>query len=345
MINTIQYNINGIAEVIVNLSVALSHDKKNQIFLTTYGYLDDKYVQLCKQNGIVFLNVPERKKIFKYRKEIINLIRDNKIDIVHVHGNSSTMLLDTLGLSKYCKVVAHNHNTTSTHTFFNKLLKRPFNSSIDLAIACSEEAGKYAFNKNFIILNNPVDYNKFKYNVKFREEIRRKYNLDNKIVLLHVGVFNKQKNQQFLVDLMRDLNPNKYVLIFIGEGDSKPAILNKCKDKNNIIFINNTLDINKFYSAADIFLFPSLFESFGLVLLEAQMSGLKCIASDLISRSSKATLNVKYLSLIKEVWKNEIELIDIKSDRNLLETNFDKFNLNLLAKMLVDNYLKLLSLK
>lgn len=342
MINTIQYNINGIAEVIVQLSISLSKNKNNKIYLTNYGYLDKKYVDLCKLQGIEFLPLPPRKKIFKYKKALINYIKKLNIDIAHIHGNSSTMLLETFGLRKYCKVVAHNHNTTSSHSLANTLLKIPFNQTIDLAIACSNEAGEYVYKKSFLTLNNPVDFYKYKYNQVFRSEIRNKYNVNDKIVLLHVGVFNKQKNQQFLIELMSKLDKDKYALFLVGEGETKNQIIETSKNMKNVIFVDNTSEINKYYSGADVFLFPSLFESFGLVLLEAQMSGLKCIASNLISRSSQATTNVKYISLSVEDRKNEIVNLNMKFDRSLKPLQFEKFNVDTLSNTLFEYYLSLL---
>ena len=259
MINTIQYNINGIAEVIVQLSISLSKNKNNKIYLTNYGYLDKKYVDLCKSQGIEFLPLPPRKTIFKYKKAIINYIKKLNINIAHIHGNSSTMLLETFGLRKYCKVVAHNHNTTSSHSLVNTLLKTPFNQTIDLAIACSNEAGEYVYKKSFLTLNNPVDFSKYKYNQLFRNEIRNKYNVNDKIVLLHVGVFNKQKNQQFLIELMSKLDKWKYALFLVGEGETKSQIIASSINMENVIFVDNTTEINKYYSGADVFLFPSLF--------------------------------------------------------------------------------------
>jgi glycosyltransferase involved in cell wall biosynthesis len=68
---------------------------------------------------------------------------------------------------------------------------------------------------------------------------------------------------------------------------------------------NNT---EKYYSAFDCFVFPSVFEGFGMVALEAQVNGLNCFCSDCLSNELKITDKLNFLSLESgaEVWADEI---------------------------------------
>ena len=67
-------------------------------------------------------------------------------------------------------------------------------------------------------------------------------------------------------------------------------------------------DVNKIYSAMDIFFLPSLFEGLGIAYIEAQASGLYCIASDVIPKDTAVTNNIEYISLKKkaEFWADRI---------------------------------------
>ena len=57
----------------------------------------------------------------------------------------------------------------------------------------------------------------------------------------------------------------------------------------------------------DIFLLPSLHEGLGIVLIEAQVSGLRCIASTNVPNEAKLTNNVTFLPLEAEQWIEEIK--------------------------------------
>lgn len=56
----------------------------------------------------------------------------------------------------------------------------------------------------------------------------------------------------------------------------------------------------------DVFAFPTRFEGLGIVLIEAQAAGLKCITSDNIPRETRLTDNITYLELDKDKWVKEI---------------------------------------
>ena len=58
----------------------------------------------------------------------------------------------------------------------------------------------------------------------------------------------------------------------------------------------------------DVFVFPSIYEGLGLVLLEAQMNGLKCVVSDSVPEEVRLGSNVSFLSLEENIqkWVEEI---------------------------------------
>ena len=58
----------------------------------------------------------------------------------------------------------------------------------------------------------------------------------------------------------------------------------------------------------DVFVFPSIYEGLGIVLLEAQMNGLKCVVSDSVPEEVRLGSNVSFLSLEENIqkWVEEI---------------------------------------
>ena len=93
---------------------------------------------------------------------------------------------------------------------------------------------------------------------------------------------------------------------------------------------------------ADMFLFPSVYESFGLVLLEAQINGLPCICSNLISKSSLVKKElVDYIPLTKELWCEKILEKQIRVCESQNMDGFKKFTKEEMGKALYEIYLKL----
>ena len=88
----------------------------------------------------------------------------------------------------------------------------------------------------------------------------------NKQLLLYVGRKEESKNYRQLLEVLRLLNDPSVILVMIGKDiDHGPL------DHPNILLLEqvNDQDLHWAYQACDIFVFPSLKESFGIVILEA----------------------------------------------------------------------------
>ena len=125
-----------------------------------------------------------QKKPVMYCKKLYKIIKEEKYDIVHVHGSSAMMFLQlfTAKLAGVKVRIAHSRNTSSDHNFLHKIFKIPFEFSYTACFACGKEAGEWLFgkNKDVTIINNGKDSEMFKFNVDIRNEYRKKYNIENK---------------------------------------------------------------------------------------------------------------------------------------------------------------------
>ena len=120
------------------------------------------------------------------------------------------------------------------------------------------------------------------------EFLRKKYNLDaNAIILLTISRLDSSKNIPFLIKSFNRIsrkNPDAYFVI-VGEGPSKRILKQQSAKlglKDKIIFTGEIAhkDIARYYSGADIFVFNSLGETQGLVIIEAMANGLPVVATD-----------------------------------------------------------------
>ena len=111
----------------------------------------------------------------------------------------------------------------------------------------------------------------------------------HKKTILYVGRIEPIKGLDVLLDAMKILKESQEVqLIIVGGNLSDDTNLNKLRDQaknlgiNQDVFFTGSLEQSKlknYYSAADVFVLPSHYESFGLVALEAMACGTPVIAS------------------------------------------------------------------
>ena len=131
----------------------------------------------------------------------------------------------------------------------------------------------------------------------------------NEILLGHVGYFNYQKNQTFLIDLLHSL-PANYKLVLIGNGSEYKGVKEKAKNlgiNKRIIFTNTVNNVQDYLNAVDIFLLPSKFEGQPFVIIEALANGLPCVISDKVSKEIDIPKNSFFLSLQLQLWIKKIQ--------------------------------------
>lgn len=185
--------------------------------------------------------------------------------------------------------------------------------------------------KKFEIIQNGIDIDRYKCNLEVRRKIRNKLKLEEEDILLgSIGTFNYQKNHDFLLEIMKELKKdNRFKMVLIGDGELREDIEEKIKRNNmqdKVILIGNVDNVSEYLQAIDLFLLSSRFEGIPYVLIEAQVSGTKCIVSNCVSREADITQSVMFLDLNKKLWIDRICSIDIKKEENV---EFDKeYNLN-----------------
>ena len=315
---------NGVESVIMNYYRHLDHSKIQFDFICDEDSTRIPYDEIKKLGGRVFL-VPKYQKLLKYLKALEKLFKENQYRIVH--SNINTLSVFPLYAAKKASVpirISHSHSTSNPKEWKRNLIKnilRPFSKRYATDyFACSELAGRYLFgNKTFDrgevkIIHNAIDIDKFRFDEEARKKFRKEFGIkDSTIVIGHVGRFVQQKNHTFLVDVFKEYhekNPDSKLLL-VGSGPLEDKIKKKVEKfglKNSIIFLGQRNDINKLYSVMDIFCLPSLYEGFGMALLEAQVSNLPCVASTEISKEVELVDNFQYISLnlSSQIWVEKI---------------------------------------
>jgi len=140
------------------------------------------------------------------------------------------------------------------------------------------------WNKNVEVIPSGIDVAKFKN--AHPADIKKRYGLrKDSVLLLTVSRISLEKNLDFLVEALADtlLHQNKVFLMIVGRGNYKIVLKRFVKSLGieDKVILTDAVDyelLPSFYKAADIFVFPSKFETQGLVFLEAMASGLPIVA-------------------------------------------------------------------
>lgn len=318
VINTVNFSLNGITSVIMNYYQEM--DKQDIEFdFVTINPIMDLYKNIFIANKSKVFLIERRKNIFKYVITLLKIIRKNKYDIIHVHGNSSLMVLEMF-IAKVAGVkirIAHSHNTQCSHPKLHRLLQPIFLQLCTNYFACGEAAGVWLYGNNkFQVIKNGIVIKNFSFDIDTRREYRKKLNIDNEVLIGNIGHFNTQKNHFFLIETFAEIKKkcNNVKLLLIGDGELLVEVKEFAKNKevyNDVIFLGNVTDANCYIQAMDIFWLPSLFEGFPMVLVEAQAAGLPCVISDTISKDVDLTNSIKFVSIDNfDGWKKSFFELD-----------------------------------
>ncbi len=313
--------VGGIESMVINY---YRHLDKNslQIDFVFFGYGEGLYDDEILQNGGRIFHLPIKSKHpIKSRSAMKKLLTEEKYDVVHANLNAAG-IYSALKIAKKCKIptrISHAHSTN--HGTLSKLRwlindfarKRITKYSTD-NFACSDLAGDWYYpNKPYAIVPNAINTSAFLFNDQIRCEIRTDFGCEESFVIGHVGNLGYPKNQSFLLDVFYDIRKkcSTAKLWLIGEGEDLCNLQEKANTlgiAEHVRFLGKRNDVNKLLQAMDVFVLPSFFEGFPVVITEAIASDLPCIISDTVTKMVAFSDKVKMLNINGEIedWSNSI---------------------------------------
>lgn len=206
----------------------------------------------------------------------------------------------------------------------NHMLVRPLAGHYsNKNLACSLHAGRWGGleGKQFEVFPSAIDINKFAYDLRVRDRIRDENGLTNDMVLGFAGRFEPQKNPEFLLRVLQEVNKRRsnVALVLLGEGGLEERLKRQAEEMNlkNIVFKGKVDNVHEWAQAFDALLLPSRYEGLGTVLIEAQASGLTCFASDHVPREAAVTSKCFFLGIEDpKPWADAILDMDLSYDRS-----------------------------
>lgn len=143
-------------------------------------------------------------------------------------------------------------------------------------------------NKIHVVYNAADKRFKLSGNIQGIEKVKLKYGIPEKYFLF-VGNFNPRKNLERIIlayDKLKKETDCEEKLVIVGEHGwkfSQNKALKDIKYKEEIIFTDYVADedLPAIYEGAKIFLFPTLYEGFGIPIVEAQSCGTPVLTSNI----------------------------------------------------------------
>lgn len=240
-----------------------------------------------------------------------DLFKAIKFDVAYCNLPTNALPLYHAGKAGVPRKVLHSHSnyllaiegkSAPVRAIYSRAME--INASrADALLACSEEAAA-VFGRNASrtrIVNNSVDFTKFRFSPEARERVRREMGVDGGApVFCHVGRMEGDiKNHRFLLDVFKDYYAQDALsrLILVGDGRVRPEFEQYARDlgiADACLFVGTTNRVADYLNASDMFLFPSKSEGLGISLIEAQATGMPCVASDRIPPRAKYMDNVAF---------------------------------------------------
>lgn len=208
-------------------------------------------------------------------REGLRLEEANIIEMPHESASQKLKALDHRiyrRLAAFVEGLVFGHNSPKARIVVSQSMKREF-------IRYYGDAAE-----SIIVIPNGVDQKMFNpaNRLLYRDRIRQKHGISRSdLVLMFAGGDWERKGVAYIIEALSLLLRLDVKLLIVGSGDEKfygqLAELKQVRER--IIFVSSSTNIWEYYAASDVFVFPTRYEPFGLVIVEAMASGLPVITS------------------------------------------------------------------
>ena len=260
-------------------------------------------------------------------------VHGHEYDIVHLtYPGQVSMVLKPAKKYGVPYRIIHSFNASLSDdplkSIRNKLFIMNYRKYANVYLACSANAGRYLYGRKMAdsdqvtYIMNAIDCEQFRFNEQKRSEFRRELGIgEQQKLILAAGRLEKQKNIGFAVEVFAEIlkKDQNCIMHILGEGPLKADIARRAADlgiEQQVVFAGFTQRLNDYFNAADLLLFPSLYEGLPITIVNAQCSGLPCVLSDTITDEVQLSDLISFVSLKESpaVWA-DISLAAMKRER------------------------------
>ena len=303
--------LGGVVSCVLNYYSHMDRSRYRFDFVT-YGPspLDEKLRSIDPDSRVFTVPPFDGTSCLGAMRALKKILREGGYAIVHSH--LTTLSAFALRAAKSAGIpvrICHAHSTFDRQSdhYAVKAILRPFAARYAThRMACGSLAAQNLYRNHAddaFILRNAIDLETFSYDAKAREKLGIRGRL-----LLFAGRFVPQKNLFFLLEAFA-LAQKKYpsqdlTLALVGDGEQKRELAARAEalGLGERVRLIGPCSLAPWYSAADLFCLPSLYEGFPVVGIEAQACGTPCLFSDKIAREADICKKSRFLPLDAEAW-------------------------------------------
>lgn len=292
--------IDGVSNTVFNYA-SIINDKLGEAVVATPRYpdvTDDYDFEVVRYTSFDTTNIIGYRAGYPFEPSVLGELESKNIDIIHTHCPAvSTILARTLREKTNAPIVF------TYHTKFDIDIKKALKSNLlqeasikvivnnieacDEVWVVSEGAGEnlrsLGYKGDYIVMENGVDFPKGKAEESIVEAVNKFLDIkDNLPVFLFVGRMMWYKGFKITLDalkIVKDCGMNFHMVV-VGDGSDAMEIKNYAEElglAENCIFVGAIQDrelLRAYYTRADMFLFPTSYDTNGIVVREAAACGL-----------------------------------------------------------------------
>lgn len=229
---------------------------------------------------------------------MIRFFRREDFDVLHTHLPYSQTLGRVFGkLGGQKNIISTQHDFSDNYHPITRLLEHVTRPLDTVTVAVSRSVERDFTNESHLFPNqgdrwctiyNGMDCRTFADRVRQADgdAIRRQWGINEGLTFLNVARYQSSKGQKNLIRAMPhvlDTLPKAHLLV-VGWGPLENDLRQLTRElgiADNVHITGRVPDIEDYYAAGDVFVFPSIRESFGIVLLEAMAAKLPIVATDI----------------------------------------------------------------
>lgn len=295
--------IDGVANAVYNYADILTN-KGNKVTVVTPKYpnvIDDYEFEVER-----YSSTSVSKKL-GYRMgnilplKTLNKLKAKKFDLIHVHAPfvSSVVANELKRTSKNIPMVFTYHTKFDVEfekrfrlkpfkNISTKFIKRNINLADEVWVVSEgavQSLRNIGYNGPYKVMRNGTDFEKGKSSPEAIENLKQHLNIaPDEAVLLFVGRMMWYKNIGLIMEALAKIPSDfRYKMVFVGSGYDRAGMEQYAKHLkiyDKCVFAGAVYDrekLREYYSIGDLFLFPSTYDTSGLVVMEAAATGLPSV--------------------------------------------------------------------
>ncbi|MCW8804538.1 MAG: glycosyltransferase family 4 protein [Ignavibacteriaceae bacterium] len=279
--------LGGAENLLLSYLKKLDHNKYKFYVCSLRKKPDDLLIEISRYAEVTNLQISNRfnPNVIFY---LLKLLRQVKPDIIHTHLFQARFYTTIAHLFyKHSILITHKHNNVNPrkHNVFIilEMLSIFFNKKV-IAISQSVKNSliKYEFvsEKKIYVLPNGIEYQKF-----LKSANSSSLSNNKPIIIGTVCRLERQKGISYLLLAMKIILAKfpHVQLEIVGDGSLLGELKHfsrKLGISNSVNFFGKFADVIPFYKKMNVFVLPSLYEGFGIVLLEAMAAGVPIVATN-----------------------------------------------------------------